>query len=165
MKSHELIRQLLQKANAKQLAAEMGLSTSLIYKWAEPGDENGSGAVNPLDRVQQLAQLTDGIRVAQWVCERANGYYVKNPGVKSDHHEQSLVTATHGIVQEFADMISAIATAATDNSITEAEANAIRARWEQLKSETEEFVCCCEKGDFGGLLRRPAAPAKAGAKA
>jgi hypothetical protein len=163
MKSHELMRELLQHANAKQLAAAMGLSASMIYKWAEPSTAGGSGTPNPLDRVEQLARHTDGPRVAQWVCERANGYYVKNPGVKSDQHEQSLVTATHGIVQEFADMISAIATAATDNSITDAEASAIRTRWQQLKSETEEFVCCCEKGDFG-LLRRSSSPAKVGVK-
>ncbi len=154
MKSHELIRQLLQKANAKQLASEMGLSTSLIYKWAEPGDEGGSGALNPLDRVEQLARLTDGIRVAQWVCACADGFYVKSAKTPVNGEVHSLTAASHEIVHEFADMLSTIATAALDNNITAAEAKDIRARWQKLQTETEEFVRSCEQGDFKPIMDR-----------
>jgi transposase len=35
MKSHELLREVLKTTSAKQVAADMGLSLSLIYKWAE----------------------------------------------------------------------------------------------------------------------------------
>jgi hypothetical protein len=152
MKSHELIRQLLQKANAKHLAAEMGLSTSLIYKWAEPGEEGGSGAQNPLDRVEQLARLTDGIRVAQWVCACADGFYVKSPKAIPGGETHSLTAASHEIVHEFADMLSTIAAAALDNNITATEAKDIRGRWQLLQSATEEFVRSCEQGDFRPIV-------------
>jgi len=35
MQSHELLKEVLKKTGAKQIAAEMALSLSLIYKWAE----------------------------------------------------------------------------------------------------------------------------------
>ena len=52
------------------------------------------------------------------------------------------------LVQEFADLLSVVALAATDNHITPPEARTIRARWEELKSVTEGFVHCCENGNF-----------------
>ena len=158
MKSHELIRELLQHANAKQLAAEMGLSASLIYKWAEPGEEGGSGSVNPLDRVEQLARITDGARVAQWVSACAGGYYVKSPQAHTGGAPHSLVVASHEIIQEFADMLSTISAAALDNKITKAEAKDIRARWQHLQSVTEEFVRGCEQGDFGPIIEKHQQP-------
>ena len=55
MQSHELLKEVLKKTSAKQIAGEMGLSLSLIYKWAEPPAEaTGSGANNPLDRLAQI---------------------------------------------------------------------------------------------------------------
>ncbi len=39
MESHELLREVFQKVSPKQAAAEMGLSLSMIYKWAEPPDQ------------------------------------------------------------------------------------------------------------------------------
>ena len=47
MKSHELLREVFQTHNPKQIAEEMGMSVSMVYKWAEP-PEQGSGATNPL---------------------------------------------------------------------------------------------------------------------
>jgi hypothetical protein len=166
MKSHELIRQLLQQANAKQLAAEMGLSTSLIYKWAEPGEDGGSGAQNPLDRVEQLARLTDGVRVAQWVCAGAGGFYVKSPRPLPNGEPHTLAAASHEIIHEFADMLSTIAAAALDNKITSAEAKDIRARWQALQSDTEEFVRSCEQGDFRPIIEKheQAQKARAGSR-
>jgi hypothetical protein len=45
-------------------------------------------------------------------------------------------------------MLAVIAAAATYNTITPHEAKDIRGRWEELKSVTEEFVRCCEAGNF-----------------
>ena len=59
-----------------------------------------------------------------------------------------LIPATNQIVQEFADLLAVIAKAAHDNEVTRPEAVEIRARWEELKSVTEGFVTCCEKGNF-----------------
>ncbi len=150
MESHELLKSVLQKASAKQIAADMALSLSLIYKWAEPPEE-GSGANSPLDRIDQLLRATGDVRIAQWVCERAGGFFIKNPRVHP--HAQQLIPAMNQIVQEFADMLHVIAAAAADNTITPTESKSIRARWEELKSVTEGFVREAEAGDFSTLGR------------
>lgn len=150
MQSHELLKEVLKKTSAKQIASDMGLSLSLIYKWAEPPqDETGSGANNPLDRIEQLLRITHDARIAQWVCERAGGFYITNP--KAKPHPFQLIPFTNNIVQEFADMLGVIAVAAADNQITKEEAKAIRRRWEDLKSVTEGFVQSCEQGNFREL--------------
>jgi hypothetical protein len=72
MESHEVMKEVLKKTSAKQIAADMSLSLSLIYKWAElPEDDSGSGTGSPLDRVGQLIRITQDARIAQWVCEQA----------------------------------------------------------------------------------------------
>jgi len=150
MQSHELLKEVLKQTSAKQIAADMGLSLSLIYKWAEPPDDGaGSGANNPLDRVEQLIRITRDPRIAQWVCELSGGFFIGNPKVKAD--AQQLIPSTNSIVQEFADMLGVIAVAASDSAISKDEAKAIRRRWEDLKSVTEGFVRQCESGDFAAL--------------
>jgi transposase len=147
MKSHEVLRDVFETCSPKEVAAEMGLSVSLVYKWAEPPTEQGSGALNPLDRVEALIRCTNDQRIVQWLCERAGGFFVQNPS-PGKPRTYAVVPATNKIVQEFADMLSVIASAALDNSVTKEEAEKIRARWEELKSVTEGFVKCCEHGDF-----------------
>lgn len=150
MQSHELLREVYDQANVKQIAADLGLSLSLIYKWAEPTEETGSGAANPLDRVAALIQSTSDTRIVQWICQQAGGFFIRNPkGIWP--HPLLLVPATHLIVQEFADLLAVIAKAANDNQISRTEAAAIRSRWEELKSVTEGFVRCCEAGNFTPL--------------
>jgi hypothetical protein len=157
MQSHELLKEVLKKTSAKQISGEMGLSLSLIYKWAEPPDDGaGSGANNPLDRIEQLLRITKDARIAQWVCERAGGFFIVNPKVKA--HPYQLMPSTNKIVQEFADMLGVIAVAAADNQITNEEARAIRSRWEDLKSVTEGFVRSCEEGNFRAVKETAAKP-------
>lgn len=157
MQSHELLKEVLKKTSAKLIAAEMGLSLSLIYKWAEPPDDGaGSGAHNPLDRIEQLLRITGDTRIAQWVCELAGGFFITNPKVKPDARQ--LIPSTNSIVQEFADMLGAIAVAASDNAISKDEARAIRRRWEDLKSVTEGFVHNSEMGNFAAIKEAAAKP-------
>ena len=155
MHSHELLREVLQQSGAKEVAAGMGLSLSMIYKWAEPPEQGqGSGSVNPLDRVEALVRLTQDPRIVQWICQKGGGFFIKNP--KATHpHPDYLVPATNQIIQEFADLLAVIASAAFDNHISPDEARKIRARWEDLKSVTECFVHCCEEGNFRRLQERP----------
>jgi hypothetical protein len=152
MKSHELLREVFNKCNPKQIAADLGVSVSLVYKWAEP-EETGSGATNPLDRIEALLRCTNDTRLVQWLCEKSSGFFIKNPQAHWPHPE-FLVPATNQIVQEFADMLSAIAIAAGDNHISKQESKDIRARWEELKQVTEGFVHCCENGNFSALRER-----------
>ena len=148
MQSHEVMREVLKKTSAKQIAATMALSLSLIYKWAEPPeDDSGSGASSPLDRVGQLIRITHDTRVAQWVCEQAGGFFIRNP--QNLPALQPLIPITNDIVQEFADMLATIAMSSADSVITREEAKNIRRRWEELKSVTEGFVTAAERGNFG----------------
>ncbi len=164
MQSHELLREVFQQVSPKQVAAELGLSLSMIYKWAEPGDPTaGSGTTNPLDRIDSLIRCTNDLRIVQWLCQRAGGFFIRNP--KTTHpHPAYLIPATNEIVQEFADLLAVVAAAAADNQITQKESKQIRARWEELKSVTETFVACCEEGNFRALkekqLGRPDAEAQ-----
>ena len=152
MQSHELLREVFPKCSAKQVAAEMDLSLSTIYKWAEPDDGGGSGTTNPLDRIEALLKCTGDPRIVQWICQRASGYFVHNP--KTKNQPPNVITGTNEIVQEFADLLAVIATATADNQISRPEAEAIRARWEELKSVTEEFVVGAEQGNFVALKAR-----------
>jgi hypothetical protein len=155
MHSYELLREVFQKCSAKQVAADLGLSLSMIYKWAEPADETaGSGTSNPLDRIEALLKSTSDRRLVQWICQRAGGFFILNPKTNQPH-PSFLIPATNEIVQEFADLLAVIASAAADNQITKKEAASIRARWEELKTVTEEFVACCEEGNFSSLRKNP----------
>jgi hypothetical protein len=151
MQSHEVLREVFHKASPKRIAAEMGLSLSMIYKWAEPpDDEYGSGASNPLDRMETLVRCTNDPQLVQWICEKAGGFFIRNPKAQWPH-PLYLIPATNTIVQEFADLLSVIAVAATDNQVSKQEAKSIRARWEELKCVTEGFVRCCEEGNFSPI--------------
>lgn len=152
MQSHELLKEVFKKTSVKQISAKMALSLSLIYKWAEvPSEDDGHGANNPLDRIDQLIRISGDTRIAQWVCERSGGFFIANPKSSADAPLRSLMPATNSIVQEFADMLQVIAAAAGDQMISPAEAKSIRARWEELKTVTEGFVRSAEDGQFGDL--------------
>jgi hypothetical protein len=145
MHSHEVMKEVLKTTSAKQIAAEMNLSLSLVYKWAEPIEEGGV-STSPLERVGQLVRITKDPRVAQWVCEQADGFFIRNPhNLPATPH---LIPATNDIVREFADMLATIAQASADSTITKDEARGIRRRWEELKSVTEAFVRAAETGGF-----------------
>ena len=161
MQSYELLREVFKSKPPKQIADGLGVAVSTIYKWAEqPEHTGGSGIGNPLDRMEALLQCTGDLRLAQWVCQRAGGFFIQNPkDIPQPHY---LIPATNQIVQEFADLLAVIAKAAHDSDVTLSEAKEIRARWEELKSVTEGFVTCCEKGNFEHIhnhaTRRAAAP-------
>ena len=150
MHSHELLKEVLKQTSAKQISADLGLSLSLVYKWAEvPAQDAGSGASNPLDRIDQLLKSTGDKRIAQWVCERAGGFFTANPVTASQ--PVSLIPMTNQIVREFADLLTVIAAASADSKVTPAEAKQIRRRWEDLKSVAEGFINAAEKGNFDEL--------------
>ena len=158
MESHEILKEILKTISAKQIAADMGVSLSLVYRWTEtPPQGNGvHSSNNPLDRVEQLLAATRSAaaphgdtRIAQWVCEKAGGFYIKNSFPMAQN--PNLIPATNAIVQEFADMLYEIAAASADQKVTAAEAKSIRRQWEGLKSVTEGFVHAAEKGNFHGM--------------
>jgi hypothetical protein len=131
----------------------MGLSESLVYKWAqEPpeGEIERSGAKNPLDRLLELYQITGDHQIISWLCQQANGYFCENPKEhKSDKLDLNVLRNTQMMVKEFSDMLGEISSAlGNDRSIDEAEAKKIRREWEDLKRKAEAFVSGCERGRY-----------------
>jgi len=98
-----------------------------------------------------LLKSTSDHRLVQWICQRANGFFILNP--KNTPHPHQLIPATNQIVQEFADLLHVIATATANEKVSQAEAGEIRARWEELKTVTEGFVAGCEQGDFNPMRK------------
>ena len=152
MESYELLREVFDRAGPKKVADDLGLSVSLMYKWAEPAAEAGSGSPNPMDRVAALLKSTGDPDIAQWVCERAGGFNVPNPAPEGKR-SYTVLPATNQVVQEFARMLSVVANAALDGKISLRETREIRTQWEQLKSVTEGFVRDCEEGNFDRIMR------------
>ncbi len=153
MKSHELIRSCFEQIPPKKLAGEIGVSQSLLYKWSEPTGELQSGTRNPLDRVLHLNRSCPGNRIIKWLCAKSGGFFIDNPNA-DESQDYEVVPATNEIVQQFASLLSEIAQAAIDQRITEAEAEDIRERWDDLKCYCEGFVNACERGDFDELRQR-----------
>src|ERR1700722_15142579 len=134
MQSYELLREVFDKKKPKEIAADIGLSSSMVYKWGEPNTA-GSGIGNPLDRVEALLKSTGDHRLGQWVCEPAGGFLILHTKNVPPPHQ--FIPATNQIVQEFADLLHVIALATADENVVPTEARQIRARWEELKSVTE----------------------------
>ncbi|MEO0510389.1 MAG: phage regulatory CII family protein [Verrucomicrobiota bacterium] len=130
----------------KAIAADLGISQSLIYKWSQPAGENQSGSRNPLDRVTALNEAAGDNRLVKWLAAKSGGYFVSNDPLSSNAY--NLSPATHEMVSQFASLLGEIANAGIDERITEEEAEQIRKRWDTLKSYAEGFVNACERGDF-----------------
>ncbi len=160
MESHEVLKHAFEKASPKEIAAELGVSLSLVYKWAQEQSETGSGSRNPLDRLLEIIRLTKDPRIVAWLCHRCCGYFVRNPeGSCAEGLE--VLPATSEIIDQFSLLLHRISQAALDNSITPDEAEEIRLQWDSLKCFTEGFVRCCEEGDFEAIpTSAPAGGAK-----
>jgi hypothetical protein len=147
MESHEVLRQALRKTTPKAVAAELGVSLSLVYKWAEKPTEVSGGSKNPLDRLLQIIDLSGDNGIVEWLCRQQSGHFVKDPDVSAQHISHVL-PATQSIIGQFSDLLNEISNAADDHSVNKEEAVRIRQHWDSLKSYAEGFVRCCENGDF-----------------
>lgn len=154
MESHEVLRNAFAKTSPKAVASDLGISLSLVYKWAEKQSEDGSGSRNPLDRLMKIIELSGDLRIVEWLCRETGGYFVRNPKSSCQKGFQVL-PATNEIVGQFSALLQQISTAALDHSISKTEAKEIRECWDKLKSYAEGFVRCCEEGDYDQLMQIP----------
>jgi hypothetical protein len=152
MESHEVLRRALRKTSPKAVAADLGVSLSLVYKWAEKPSDDGSGSRNPLDRLLQIIDLSGDTGITEWLCRQQGGHFVKNPDV-SDVQIDHVLPATQEIIGQFSDLLNQISAAAADHSVTPQEASEIRQCWDKLKSYAEAFVRSCEAGNFHTMRR------------
>lgn len=154
MESHEVLKGALRKTTPKAVAAELGVSLSLVYKWAEKPTDFGSGSRNPLDRLLQIIDLSGDTGIVDWLCRQQSGHFVKDPDV-SGHRIDHILPATQEIIGQFSGLLTEISTAAADHSVTKEEAVRIRQVWDKLKSYAEGFVRGCENGDYITMSRVP----------
>lgn len=147
MDSHEVLKKSVSDLGVKSVASDLGLSTSLIYKWCQPTDsEDASGADNPLDRLAAMYELTGDDGPIRWLCQQADGYFVDN--VATENIDKiPLLHMTRRIVREFSELLDVLTESIeNDGKIDLDEAKRIRKEWEELKSSAESFVGSCEKG-------------------
>ncbi len=153
MESHDVLREALRKTSPKAVAAELGVSLSLVYKWAEKPNEATAGSKNPLDRLLQIIDLSGDNGIVEWLCRQQGGSFVKDPAVSTGQGED-LMPSTQALIAQFSGLLNQISSAAEDLSVSKEEAVKIRSSWDKLKSFAEGFVRSCESGDYNQLVTR-----------
>lgn len=152
MKSWDVLREAIETVGVKSVAARLGISTALVYKWCQESPEDdpeSSGARNPLDRLLAVYQLTKDARVVNWLCQEAGGFFVANAACQPGPAEQHLLGTTQRMVNDFSHLLAEVSRSiANDGIISPREADAIRESWEKLKTQTECFVVACERGMY-----------------
>jgi hypothetical protein len=152
VKSWEVLREAIERVGAKSVASRLNLSSALVYKWCQAPaaeDPDGSGALNPLDRLRVICELTRDARLVNWLCSATGGFFVTNPRVDPGDLDEELLEATQQVVNDFGHLLTEISQSIeNDGQITSAEAEPIRRSWEQLKSQAESFVVGCERGMY-----------------
>ncbi|MGJ8640000.1 MAG: phage regulatory CII family protein [Opitutaceae bacterium] len=149
MESHEVLKNAIGHVGVKQVAGDLNLSTSLVYKWCQANQRvEDSGADNPLDRLLQVYESTGDPRVINWICEKADGFFVKKPEQVGSIGSE-VFNSTQKILKEFSDLLEVVSQSySNDQQIDGTEAERIREAWETLKSIGETFVFSCEAGLF-----------------
>lgn len=152
-RSYEVFKRAIECVGPKKVASELHLSSSLIYKWCRDsriseGDFAARGAANPFDRIRKLYEATKDTEIVNWVCQIADGFYVKNIETPAIPTGQELVESTQRLIKEFAETLTAVSRSYADASISAKEAGVIRKEWEDLKRVGESLVRACEAGTF-----------------
>lgn len=146
MQSHDIVKGLLRRVTTKHVAQELGVSLSLVYKWAE-APVVGSGTSNPLDRVEVLTRLSDDMAPLEWLCARFGGVFIKpsaeSPGMEDFEHSISRIIVELGLV------IAALPIPdGEDGPAADVDAKKVRLCWERAKFVIEAFLFSAERGRF-----------------
>jgi len=146
MQSGEILRMAAAEIGVKKVSSALNLSPSLIYRWFEQMDDKKSASTsNPLWRLAQIYELTGNLKPVEWLCERADGFFVSNGAIDLSESEHSL-NHTQQIVKEFGDLLHAISEGLNkDRVVDQEEAARIRKEWEDLKRAGEAFVIAAER--------------------
>ena len=153
MKSHEVLKRVVELVGTKQVAHDLGVSTSLIYKWcAEPASElgeDGSGARNPLDRLVSLVESTGDRSAIEWLCARVGGYFVQNSDLEPVAIDAEYMRETQLLLEEFSHLMRVVAESVVDDGrVDRDEASALRDQLCRFQARAEAFVRACEQGVF-----------------
>jgi len=152
--SYEIIKEAIEKVGIKAVAPKMNLSKSLLYKWCQDSKEPSpykaaSGASNPLDRIKKLYEETQDPEIINWLCQAADGYFVKNSPTEKINTDARMFNNVQKFIKEFSETLDTISNSYyDDHSINAEEAEKIRKEWEDMKRIGEGFVKACEAGKF-----------------
>ena len=152
--SYQILKEAVEQEGVKSVASKLSLSSALVYKWCQDSgedevDSTASGAANPLDRIKKIYEATQDDAIIHWVCQVADGYFVKNMEVDKLSCESKVVENIQQFIKSFSEALDSISESYQEgNKITCSEAERIRKEWEELKSIGEGFVQACEAGKF-----------------
>jgi hypothetical protein len=91
MQSGEVLRLAAAEIGVKKVSSALNLSPSLIYRWFEQIDDKDSASTsNPLWRPAQIYELTGNLKPLEWLCERADGFFISNGAIDLSESEYSL---------------------------------------------------------------------------
>jgi hypothetical protein len=153
MKSHEVLKKVVEGVGTKQVAYDMRVSSSLVYKWcADPGVDSkreASGTRNPLDRILHLVEATGDPQPVIWLCEQIGGHFVESTDVPDEELDAECIRHTQVLLEKFTNLLQVISgSIANESRIDEDEAREIRSSWQALQRQAETFVRGCEHGTF-----------------
>lgn len=147
MESHTVIKDLLKEIPAKQLAGELGVSLSLVYKWAE-SQLSGAGASNPLDRVELLARLSNNDAPLHWLCARRGGMFVKKNQNADDTPPPDLRPDASRITREISRLLVLLGESLAADALPSASATQLNTLWTKLRPLIDAFVLAALQGDY-----------------
>lgn len=153
MKSHEVLKQVVEGVGTKQVAHDMRVSTSLVYKWCADSSADSkretSGARNPLDRILHLVEATSDPTPIIWLCEQVGGHFVQDPDIPNEELDAECIRHTQVLLEKFTNLLQVISESiANESRIDEDESRDIRTNWRELQRQAETFVRGCERGTF-----------------
>lgn len=147
MESHAIVKELLKKVSAKHVAQELGVSLSLVYKWAE-APIVGSGTSNPLDRIEVLTRLANDMSMLEWLCSRFGGSFVRH-SVEEDVTTEEFLSRVGRLLPELGHLLGDLFTSTgTIEKVPAAKLREMRLRWEKTKNTIESFLRAAERGHF-----------------
>lgn len=146
MESHDIVKELLKRVPAKHVAQELGVSLSLVYKWAE-APIVGSGTSNPLDRIEVITRLAGDMAPLDWLCSRFDGAFVKRPD--QEVTTEDFVYRISRIIIELGHVLGEFSSSSgIPEKVSPAKVREARLRWEKAKSIIESFLAAAEQGQF-----------------
>ena len=158
--THVILKEAIGKASVKEIARALHVSKALVYKWGQKtGTDHQavaySGALNPLDRILKIFEMTKDIRLIEWFCQAAGGFFVRNPICDPAAINHEVLNNIQKIMAEFSEALRVIIKAYEyDHKIDTHETLQIRKEWEDLKRVGETFVSACEAGVFDNNYNR-----------
>ena len=148
MESHEIVKQMLGKVSAKQIASELGVSLSLVYKWAEPASM-GSGARNPLDRTEALMRLCKCQVPLQWLCGRFGGTF-QPPPKSQEGGSMDVPPAVGALASHAGGFMSLIGSLLVMRPGDKLEVAELRQQWESSKACIDKMLRAVEQVQLQG---------------